>query len=61
MSPSLECQFLGSLVSVRLTEAVCAAALAVLGGGFEWIIADILGLFVAGAVGQKLRCYILYM
>lgn len=48
-------------VSVRLTEAACAAALAVLGGGFEWIIADVLGLFVAVAVGQKLRCYTLYM
>lgn len=48
-------------MSVRLTEAVCAPASLVLGGGFEWIMADILGLFVAGAVGQKLRCNALYM
>lgn len=43
-------------MSVRLTEAVCAPALVVLRGEFEWIMADVLGLFVAGAVGQMLRC-----
>ncbi len=48
-------------MSVRLTEAVCALALAVLWDGFEWIMADVLGLFVARAVGKKLRCNTLYV
>lgn len=43
------------MVSVRLTKAVCAPVFVVFGGGFEWIMADILQMFVARAVGQMLR------
>lgn len=48
-------------MSVRLTEAVCVPAMVVLWDGFQWIMADVLGLFVARAVGKKLRCNTLYM
>lgn len=41
-----DCQSLRSVASVRLTEAVCALVSVVFGGGFQWIIADILQMSV---------------